>query len=66
MPLRAEAWGPISAPTAGLFSANVANAAAAVLWPTDLPAGIFCTKLKSEMQKQFDGMYPKLGAQMMQ
>lgn len=64
MPLRAEAWGPISHGTAAIYSANVANAAAGVLWPTDLPAGIFCSKLKGEMQKQFDGTYPKLGALM--
>jgi hypothetical protein len=62
MPLRAQAWGPISASTAASFSADVANTAAGVVWPTDLPPGIFCSKFKDEMKKQFATLYKDLGA----
>jgi hypothetical protein len=65
MPLRSKAWGKVSADTAAVYSSNVANAAAANIWPTDLPSGIFCTKLKKEMGEQFGAKYQGLGAQMM-
>ena len=36
MPRRTMAWGTISASTAAVYSADVANTAAAKVWPTDL------------------------------
>jgi hypothetical protein len=59
---RAQAWGTISASTAAIYSADVANTAAAVVWPTELPAGIFCSTLKKEMGTQFKTKYKDLGA----
>lgn len=65
MPLRAKAWGTISASTAAVYSADVANSAAAIVWPTELPAGIFCSTLKKEMGTQFKNKYQDLGARIM-
>lgn len=65
MPLRTKAWGTISASTAAIYSADVANAAAAKVWPTDLPSGIFCSTLKKEMDAQFAAKYQNLGARIM-
>jgi hypothetical protein len=64
MPLRAEAWGVISPETAGLYSANVANAAAATVRSSMLPPGLFCSTFKDEMSKEFKATYSGLGARM--
>jgi hypothetical protein len=62
MPLRAEVMGKISPSLAASYSADVANAAAGKLWPTDLPQGIFCANLKTEIATQFKEKYKALGA----
>jgi hypothetical protein len=65
MPLRAKAWGKINAVTAAGFSTDVANSAAAIMWPTTFPPGIFCGKFKDQMGVLFDKKFQDLGARMM-
>jgi hypothetical protein len=65
MPLRTQTLGLISSSTAAIYSAGAANGAASSLWPTDLPPGIFCSKLKPAIQQRFNEQYPGLGAAMM-
>jgi hypothetical protein len=54
----------ISPTDAATISANVANLAASLEWPTEYPQGIFCSKFTTQMGKQFE-TYPNLGARMM-
>jgi hypothetical protein len=61
MPLRTELMGAISASKAARLSAGVANDVAAVMWPTDLPPGIFCSKFKDKLFQEFKSQYPGLG-----
>jgi hypothetical protein len=65
MPIRAKYYGPISSVMAAGYSAEVANYAAANVWPTDLPPGIFCTTFKKEMVAQFRAKHQELGARIM-
>ena len=65
MPLRTVVYGPIPPQVAALYSTNVANEAAAGLWPTPNPEGIFCLAFKKQMGAQFAAQYPNLGASML-
>jgi hypothetical protein len=65
MPLRTLIYGSIPPFIAALYSTNVANAAAAALWPTASPQGVFCLAFKKEMGAVFAKLYPTLGASMM-
>jgi hypothetical protein len=68
MPLRTKAWGNVPPSFAAIYSAKAANAAADIMYDRgdfNLPSGIICSKLKPEMQKQFDEQYKDMGAQMM-
>lgn len=65
MPMRNSAYGAISPSTAAAYSAEVANYAAANVWPTELPQGIFCTTFKKEMIAQFKAKHENLGARIM-
>jgi hypothetical protein len=56
MPLRTKLLGPISSSIAATHSATAANTAAAKVWPTDLPAGIFCVTFKDEFKKQLESI----------
>jgi hypothetical protein len=65
MPLRAKAWGKISAKRAGDISANVANDAAKKMQEeAPLPRGIFCLKFREAMKDAFSSRYAGLGAKM--
>ena len=61
MPLRTELMGAISASKAARLSAGVANDVAAVMWPTELPPGVFCSKFKEKFFQEFKSQYPNLG-----
>jgi hypothetical protein len=65
MPIRPQAYGTISPNTAAVYSADVANYAAANVWPTELPSGLFCTTFKKEMVVQFKAKHQELGARIM-
>ncbi|AUX31258.1 MULTISPECIES: hypothetical protein [Sorangium] len=65
MPIRAKAWGMISAETAAIYSADVANRCADYLYEDggrDLPPGIFCDRHKGCMRERFPKYYEELGA----
>ncbi|WP_437959428.1 hypothetical protein WME76_07085 [Sorangium sp. So ce119] len=69
MPIRSEIWGKISPDRAASISADVTNASARELYENqggeDLPPGIFCDRLKSEMRIRFAKRYDGLGARVM-
>ncbi|WP_437949834.1 hypothetical protein WME98_02760 [Sorangium sp. So ce296] len=69
MPIRSDAWGKISPDRAASISADVTNASARELYENqggeDLPPGIFCDRLKSEMRIRFAKRYEGLGARVM-
>ncbi|AUX39385.1 hypothetical protein SOCE26_007760 [Sorangium cellulosum] len=65
MPLRAEAWGNISAATAAVYTANVANACTAELYKgggEDFPPGVFCELFIACLKKEFPREHIGLGA----
>ncbi|WP_437929046.1 hypothetical protein WMF37_07160 [Sorangium sp. So ce291] len=65
MPIRAKAWGMISAETAAIYSTDVANRCADYLYEDggrDLPPGIFCERHKGCMRERFPKYYEELGA----
>jgi len=65
MPLRTSAWGKVSPSYAAIYTANVANAVAEKLKKDglfDLPVGIFCDRVDTEMKEQFKERYKGMGA----
>jgi hypothetical protein len=65
--LRTKLDGPISPGYAAIISANVATEATRNVkksW-ANAPLGIFCSKVKPEMQRLFNRDYQTIGAQMM-
>jgi hypothetical protein len=65
MPLRSATWGVISADTAAMHSAEVANVVTNELERNggfDLPPGIFCSKFYADMREMFAKQYRGLGA----
>jgi hypothetical protein len=67
MPVRAAAYGVISANQAATMTAQVATSASFVVMNStpELPPGIYCVKLKSEMAAEFPEKFKGLGAKMM-
>lgn len=63
MPLRTTLNGPISPDYAATLTAKVANQAARIIkkGSSDLPQGIFCIKLKSEITGIFSSQYKSYG-----
>lgn len=65
MPLRTYDWGSVPPKIAAIYIAKVANATANILdkkGDFDLPSGIFCDRFDTEMNIQFDKLFPKMGA----
>lgn len=67
MPVRTAANGVVPPDQASAMSAGVATAAGHTLMhgPVTLPPGIFCGKLKPEMQGLWNKVFPTIGAKMM-
>jgi hypothetical protein len=67
MPVRAEAYGVIPAKKAATITAQVATAASfrVMSFRPELPPGIYCDRLSTEMKAEFKAEFENLGARVM-